>query len=64
VFLGGFITGFLVMRTNLTDLQARVAGIESKLESISDRMTHVEADTHYAAQGVADLKALKAGTNR
>jgi hypothetical protein len=64
IFLGGFITGYLVMRQNLDDMRTSVAAIKSSLESLQSRLTHVEDDTHYAAQGIADLKALTAGTHR
>ena len=71
IFLGGFITGFLVMRQNLTDLQNSNAEIKMELSTVKTelatmvtRLTHVEDDSHYAAQGIADLKALTAGTKR
>ena len=64
IFLGGFITGFLVMRQNLTDLQNKTAAIQSELSSISNRMTKIEDKMDYTVQGVADLKALTAGTHR
>jgi hypothetical protein len=64
VYLGGFISGYMLMRQNLTDLQAKVDVMQVKLDTMSDRMTHVEADAHYSAQGIADLKALTAGTKR
>ena len=62
VYLGGFISGYMLMRQNLTDIQVKVVELQSKLDIMSDRMAHVEADAHFTAQGVADLKALTAGT--
>jgi len=64
VYAGGFITGYMMMRQNLTELQTRVVDMQAKLDGVSDRLTHVEADAHFTAQGVADLKALTAGTKR
>lgn len=64
VYLGGFISGYMLMRQNLTDLQDKVDKMQITQDAMSDRLTHVEADAHYTAQGIADLKALKAGTNR
>lgn len=64
VYLGGFISGYMLMRQNLTDLQVKVGEMQGHLESMSERMAHVEADAHYSAQGIADLKALTAGTKR
>lgn len=64
VYIGGFVSGYMLMRQSLTDLQAKVDIMQSKVDEMADRLTHVEADAHYTAQGIADLKALKAGTNR
>ena len=64
IFLGGFITGAMVMEQKLADLQIKVTDMQKHIELISDRMAHVEDDSHYAAQGIADLKALTAGTKR
>jgi len=64
VYLGGFISGYMLMRQNLTDLQVRVGEMQTRLDAVLDRLTHVEADAHYAAQATADLKALIAGTKR
>jgi cell division protein FtsX len=64
VYVGGFISGYMLMRQNLTDLQTKVDGMQVRLDSVLDRLTHVEADAHYTAQGIADLKLLRAGTNR
>jgi cell division protein FtsX len=64
VYLGGFISGYMLMRQNLTDLQASNIEIKAELAIVVARLTHVEDDSHYAAQGIADLKALTAGTKR
>jgi hypothetical protein len=59
------------MRENLTSLQAsnvaikaELVTVRAELASMTARLGHVEDDSHYAAQGIADLKALTAGTKR
>jgi len=64
VYVIGFVSGYLMVRQNVSDLQASSVTILARLELLSERMTKLEDKADYTAQGVADLKALKAGTNR
>jgi hypothetical protein len=64
VYVAGFLSGYMLMRQNLTDLQNKVDTMQARMESVLERLSHVEADAHYTAQGIADLKALTAGTKR
>ena len=64
VFLGGFVVGALTLRSNVTTLQVDLADIKGRLDSVSNRLTKLEDKVDYTAQGVADLKALTAGTKR
>ena len=64
VYIGGFVSGYMLMRQNLTDLQIKVDGMQIRLEAALDRLTHIEADAHYTAQGIADLKKLQESLHR
>jgi len=56
-YIVGWGSGYVVQREALQTLEVKVNDIQT-------RLTHVEDDARYAAQGVADLKALVAGTKR
>ena len=63
-FLGGYALAALTLRENVTTLQSNLSEIKGRLDSVSDRLTKLEDKVDYTAQGVADLKALTAGTKR
>ena len=75
VYAIGFISGALMLRQNVTDLRGGLVEIQSRLnimergnrddrEMLSTRLTKLESQAAYTAQGIADLKVLRAGTNR
>ena len=64
IFLGGFIAGALTLRENVNRLQTDLAEIKTRLDLMVGRLTKLEDKVDYTAQGVADLKALTAGTKR
>jgi hypothetical protein len=64
LYAAGYVTSSLPMSGHLAVLQIHVAQIQASLDSVSTRLTKLEDKVDYTAQGVADLKALKAGTNR
>jgi hypothetical protein len=63
-YIIGWGSGYVAQREALNGLQAKVGEVQGELTGVSNRLTHVEDDARYAAQGVADLKALVAGTKR
>lgn len=75
VYAIGFVSGALVLKSNVSDLQAGIIQIQrrqdaqselivSNREDVANRLTKLEAKADYTTQGIADLKALKAGTGR
>lgn len=64
LYAAGYISAYLTVSKYVSDLQTSVGEIKASVGVISERLTHVEDDARYAAQNIADAKALKAGTNR
>ena len=64
IFIGGFIAGALTLEHSVVTLQSDLGDIKLRLDSVSNRLTKLEDKVDYTAQGVADLKALTAGTKR
>jgi len=64
IYAIGFISGYLVLRDSVLSLQTGNAETKIIVQDISERLTKLEDKVDYTAQGIADLKALKAGINR
>jgi hypothetical protein len=75
VYAIGFVSGALVLKSNVDALQAGNIEIRGDLKALRDqamlsreeesvRLTKLESKLDYTTQGIADLKALRAGTNR
>lgn len=73
VYAAGFVTGAMTLRDNVTNLQAGITVIQTRLnamnttivvdrEMLSTRLTKLESESAYTAQGIADLKLLRSGT--
>lgn len=72
VYVAGFVTGAMTLRDNVTNLQAGITVIQTRLndmnttivmdrETLSTRLTKLESESAYTAQGIADLKLLRSG---
>lgn len=64
IYLAGFISGYLLLRENVSTLQLSVAAATVSIELLSTRVTKLEDKVEYTNQGVADLKALLKGTRQ
>jgi len=75
IYAIGFVSGYLLLREHVTTLESGNVAMVQRLdalsveivrdrETLSSRLTTLEAKADYTAQGIADLKALTAGTRR
>ena len=64
LYLAGFVSGYLLLRENVTALQLAGAATTVSIELLSTRLTRLEDKVEYTNQGVVDLKAILAGTKR
>jgi hypothetical protein len=64
IYVAGFASGYIMMRQNLNDLQSKLIEMQAEMSSMSTRLIKLEDKVDYTAQGIADLKALTAGTKR